>query len=181
MNTQDRDLARSYAEAFFAAAFERWLQVLTDAAAALAKDARLAERAQAGQMDFDARKAVIDNVLSGDVDLLARNLLYSLAQRGDLGLLPEIVTALQVRMARAGEAKTPVEVVSALPLTEAERAALAAKLADQYGAGLEFAYRVDPAILGGLVIRVGDKLIDGSVASKLAAMKQALGVTTVEK
>ena len=38
-------------------------------------------------------------------------------------------------------------------------------------------YRVDPAILGGLIVRVGDKLIDGSVASRLAAMKQALGVT----
>ena len=177
MNTQDRDLARSYAEAFFAAAFERWLLVLTDAAAALAKDARLTGRAQAGQMDFDARKAVIDSVLPGDADLLARNLLYSLAQRGDLDALPEIIAALQVRMARAGEAKTPVEVVSALPLTEDERAALAARLASQYGAGLDFAYRVDPAILGGLVIRVGDKLIDGSVASKLAAMKQALGVT----
>jgi F-type H+-transporting ATPase subunit delta len=177
MNTQDRDLARSYAEAFFAAAFERWLHVLTDAAAALARDERLTDRAQAGQMDFDARKALIDGVLPGDVDLLARNLLYSLAQRGDLDALPEIIAALQVRMARAGEAKTPVEVVSALPLTEAERAALAAKLASQYGAGLDFEYRVDPAILGGLVIRVGDKLIDGSVASKLAAMKQALGVT----
>jgi F-type H+-transporting ATPase subunit delta len=177
MNTQDRDLARSYAEAFFAAVFERWLHVLTDAAAALIRDERLTDRGQVGQMDFSARKALIDNILPGDVDLPVRNLLYTLTQRGDLRLLHEIIAALQARMARPGEAKTPVEVVSALPLTEDERAALAAKLAGQYGAGLDFAYRVDPAILGGLVVRVGDKLIDGSVASKLAAMKQALGVT----
>jgi len=178
MNTQDRDLARSYAEAFVAAAFERWLAVLADAAGAFARDERLTDRGQAGQMDFSTRKALVDNILPGDVDLPVRNLLYSMAQRGDLGLVNEVIAALQARMTRADEVKTPVEVVSALPLTDAEQAALVAELADQYGAGLAFEYRVDPAILGGLIVRVGDKLIDGSVASKLAAMKQALGVTS---
>lgn len=177
MNTSDRDLARSYAEAFFAAAFERWLHVLTDVATALARDERLTDRGQAEQMGFEALKALIDGVLPAGVDLPVRNLLYSLAQRGDLGLLPEIIVALRARLARGAEVRTPVEVVSAVPLTEDERTALRAKLAGQYGAGLDFSYRVDPAILGGLVVRVGDKLIDGSVASKLAALKQALGVT----
>lgn len=178
MNTQDRDLARSYAEAFVAAASDRWQRVLTDAAAALARDERLADRAQAEQLDFAAIKALIDGVLPGDVDLLVRNLLYSLAQRGELNLLPAISAALQARLARGAEARMPVEVVSAVPLTDDERAALSARLAAHYGAGLDFAYRVDPGIIGGLVVRIGDKLIDGSVASKLTALKQALGVTS---
>ena len=38
-------------------------------------------------------------------------------------------------------------------------------------------YRVDPAILGGLIVRVGDRLIDNSLAARLAAMRQTLGVT----
>lgn len=176
MNTQDRDLARSYAEAFVAAATDRWLRVLTDAAAAFARDERLADRAQAGQVEFDTLKTLVDRVLSGEGDPLVRNLLYSLAQRGELNLLPEIGAALRARLTRGAEARTPVEVVSAVPLTDDERAALSARLIARYGGGLDFAYRVDPGILGGLVVRVGDKLIDGSVASKLAALKQALGV-----
>jgi F-type H+-transporting ATPase subunit delta len=62
-------------------------------------------------------------------------------------------------------------------LTDEQRKNLVAKLEAQYGANLVYSYRIDPAILGGMIVRVGDKLIDGSVASKLAAMKQALGVT----
>lgn len=177
MNTQDRALARSYAEAFVEAAFDRWLHVLTDAAAACARDERLTDRARAEQLDFGAVKALIDGVLPGDVDLPVRNLLYSLAQRGELNLLPEIIGAVQERLTHGAEARTPVEVVSATPLTDDERAALRDRLVAQYGAGLDFTYRVDPGILGGLIVRVGDKLIDGSVASKLAALKQALGVT----
>jgi F-type H+-transporting ATPase subunit delta len=177
MNTQDRDRARSYAEALYEATFERWLLVLDAAADALSSDERLLDRVPAGQMEFGARKALLDDAMPADVDLPVRNLLYSLAQRGDLPLLGEIAAALRVRLTRVAEAATRVEVVSAVPLTEEERTMLASKLASQYGAGLEFTYRVDPEILGGLVVRIGDKLIDGSVASKLAAMKHALGVT----
>ncbi len=178
MNTRDRELARSYAEAFYAAAFERWLHALRGAADALAADSRLVARLQADQTDLSARQALLDALLPADADPPVRNLLYTLAQRGDLGLLRDIIGFLAAALARGQETRTPVEVVSAVPLTEEERNALTQKLVAQYGAGLEFTYRVDPAILGGLILRVGDKLIDGSVAGKLAAMKQALGVTS---
>lgn len=175
MNTHDR--AGSYAEAFYAAAFERLLAALQAAAGALADDRRLIERAQSNQEEFSARQPLLDSLLPVDVDLPVRNLVYTLAQRGDLSLLPDIAVALQARMTRTAEAVTRVEIVSAVPLTDGERTSLADTLTAQHGSGLQFDYRIDPAILGGLVIRVGDKLIDGSVASKLAAMKQALGIT----
>jgi F-type H+-transporting ATPase subunit delta len=156
------------------------LAALDAASAALAKDRSLLDRAQVGQAEFASRRALLDGMVPGDADPPVRNLLYALAQRGDLALLPDIALALRARMAQTAEAVARVEVVSAVPLTEAERAILTEKLAADYGSGLEFHYRVDPAIIGGLVVRVGDRLIDGSVASKLAAMKQALGVTTAE-
>ena len=94
-------------------------------------------------------------------------------------MLPDIVVRPARRVVhRAEAAPVPVEVVSAIALTESSARALVAKLEAQYGANLSFSYRVDPSILGGLIVRVGDKLIDGSVASRLAAMKQALGVTS---
>lgn len=175
MNTHDR--AGSYAEAFYAAAFERLLAELQAAARALADDRRLIERAQSNQEEFSARQPLLDSLLPADVDLAVRNLVYTLAQHGDLGLLPDIVVALRARMARTAEAVTRVEVVSAVPLTDGERASLVDALTAQHGNELQFDYRIDPAILGGMIIRVGDKLIDGSLASKLAAMKQALGIT----
>jgi F-type H+-transporting ATPase subunit delta len=176
MSTQDR--ARSYAEAFYEAALERWIAMLDAASDVLARDGSLLDRAQVGQLEFSARRSLLDGMVPSDADLPVRNLLYALAQRGDLGLLPDITLALRARMAQAAEATTRVEIVSAIPLTEAETALLTEKLAAEFGSGLEFHYRVDPAILGGLIIRAGDKLIDGSVASRLAAMKQALGVTS---
>jgi F0F1-type ATP synthase delta subunit len=55
-----------------------------------------------------------------------------------------------------------------------ERTKLEAKLRGQYGDELAFDYRLDPAILGGVVVRIGDVVIDGSVAGKLAVMKQKM-------
>ncbi len=65
-------------------------------------------------------------------------------------------------------------VTSAVPLTEGERQTLEARLHDRYGPDLPIAYRVDPAILGGLIVRVGDRYVDGSVATKLGQLRQTL-------
>lgn len=172
MKTGER--VHSYANAFFEAAFERWLGALQSAATALAGQANL----QADSADFAQQQRALDSLLPADADPLVRNLLYTLAQHGDLALLGQIVEALRGRVRQAGAGPIPVEVVTAIALADEQRAALEAKLAAQYGTALSYVYRVDPAILGGMIVRVGDKLMDGSVASKLAAMKQALGVTT---
>lgn len=66
------------------------------------------------------------------------------------------------------------EVVSALPLDEKEQAAIRADLQKKIGSQAEVAFRVDPAILGGLKIRVGDRVIDGTMAGRLAGLRQAM-------
>jgi F-type H+-transporting ATPase subunit delta len=178
MNTDE--LVQSYAGAFFEAALERWAATLDGVAEAVAKNPQVAERVAYVVEDFVARHHLLDQVIPSDADLPVRNLLLTLIQRDELKLLPEIVEALRERVHRAEIAPVPVEVVSAVALTDAQRKSLVAKLEAQYGANLGLSYRIDPSILGGLVVRIGDKLIDGSVASKLTAMKQALGVTTAE-
>ena len=62
------------------------------------------------------------------------------------------------------------EVTSALPLSAEEQAAVRQDVLSRVGAK-DVAFRVDPAILGGLVIRVGDKVMDGSVAGKLEGLR----------
>jgi len=66
------------------------------------------------------------------------------------------------------------EVTSALPLNESEQAAVKKDITSKLGGAADVAFRVDPSILGGLVVRVGGKVLDGSVAGKLEGLKQAM-------
>jgi F-type H+-transporting ATPase subunit b len=66
------------------------------------------------------------------------------------------------------------EVTSALPLTEKEKDTVSEEIIGKIGAGATISFRVNPSILGGLVIRVGDKVLDGSVAGKLENLRQSL-------
>ena len=66
------------------------------------------------------------------------------------------------------------EITSALPLTETEQVVVKKDILSKMGKQATVIFRVDPTILGGLVIRVGDKILDGSVAGKLEGLRQAM-------
>mgnify|MGYP000052910659 CR=1 FL=1 len=66
------------------------------------------------------------------------------------------------------------EVRTAVPLTEAERTALQSKLKARFGDHLAFRFVVDKSVLGGVYVRVGDKVIDGSVAGQLEALRRSI-------
>jgi F-type H+-transporting ATPase subunit b len=66
------------------------------------------------------------------------------------------------------------EVTSALPLTEAERDTVKKDIAAKMGGTASVVFKVDPGILGGLVVRVGDKIVDGSVAGRLEGLRVSL-------
>jgi F-type H+-transporting ATPase subunit b len=67
------------------------------------------------------------------------------------------------------------EVTSALPLTEQEQFVVRGDVLKRLGSQAEVKFRVDPAILGGLVIRAGGKVLDASIAGQLAGLRQNLG------
>lgn len=67
-----------------------------------------------------------------------------------------------------------VKVSSAVPLTKEEEAALRQKLEARFNQGLDLRFGVEPSLLGGIVIRAGDQVIDGSVKGKLDALAQTL-------
>lgn len=69
---------------------------------------------------------------------------------------------------------TSAEVISALPLTAEEQETVRSDVIGKMGSGASISFRVDPNILGGLVIRVGDKVLDGSVSGKLQGLRQSL-------
>jgi len=67
------------------------------------------------------------------------------------------------------------QVTTALPLSTGEQETVASSLAAHLGERPELEFKVDPSILGGLVIKIGDRIIDGSVAGKLTALQERLG------
>lgn len=78
----------------------------------------------------------------------------------------------ELEQVKAGEVTAVV--TSALPLTAEEQKVVSSGLAEQLGRVPAIEFKVDPAILGGLVIRVGDKVIDGSVGGRLEALRESL-------
>ncbi|MGB2896276.1 MAG: F0F1 ATP synthase subunit delta, partial [Anaerolineales bacterium] len=69
---------------------------------------------------------------------------------------------------------TSAEITSALPLTEKEQKIVSKDVVGELGESATVNFRVDPTILGGLVIRIGDKILDGSVAGKLESLSRSL-------
>lgn len=102
-----------------------------------------------------------------------KRLLLLLADRDRLMLLPDIAALFKERVGQARR-QVPAEVVTAVPLDDRRRAALAAALGVAAGSGVTLNARVDPGILGGVIARVGSQVFDGSITRQLARMKQRL-------
>ena len=108
---------------------------------------------------------------------LSRNLLSLLVSRGLTQLLPEIEKEFQ-QLLNQLRGRQEVEVLSAVPLSDQERERIDRFLTTLTGKDVLLDSRVDPSILGGLVMRVGDKLIDGSTRTKLEALGKELQAYT---
>jgi F-type H+-transporting ATPase subunit delta len=87
--------------------------------------------------------------------------------------LPGMIAAYE-KLAAEDRGAVSAEVVTAMPLTDAQVKALAASLRTALGKDPEIETRVDPAILGGLKVRVGSRLYDASLKSRLDSLKFAL-------
>jgi F-type H+-transporting ATPase subunit delta len=90
----------------------------------------------------------------------------------DPALQHEVLKQLE-EMIRGGDQGAAL-ITSAVELTADEKPVLESKLRAKFARLLTFEYRVDPSLLGGVVAKVGDKIIDGSLASKLNALQEVL-------
>jgi F-type H+-transporting ATPase subunit delta len=89
------------------------------------------------------------------------------------GAIPSMIAAFE-KLAADDRGAVSAEVTTALPLTDAQTKALAASLRTALGKDPEIETKVDPAILGGLKVRVGSRLYDASLKSRLDSLKFAL-------
>jgi len=166
------DLAQKYARAIYEAALESWLRPLSAFKEKLTGDPNLQAQITDITQPFAVRQQLVQSLFP-DAASEVRNFVLILVRDGHLGLLDDIVAEFQTLLRRGPEAKV-VEVSSAVALSGEERRALEARLEKRFGSGLEFRYQVDPKLLGGVRIQVGDQIIDGSVAGQLAALRREL-------
>ena len=120
-------------------------------------------------------KKKITAALAGRVKATAitQRLLALLAERDRLSLLPLVAEAF-VEVWNAQRGVTAAEAVTAVELERAQAKALTGALAKAAGREVVLLARVDPQVLGGLVVRMGGKTYDGSVRGRLAALRETL-------
>ena len=121
----------------------------------------------------EAVKAVAAAADAIGLDPLTRNFLGVLAQNRRLSRLPAIIRAFDTLAARH-RGEITAEVVSARPLDDDQVAAIRSNLRARTGRDIAVDLDVDPAILGGLVVRIGSQRIDGSIRTKLNTLALAM-------
>ena len=171
-----RDSApRRYAEAAFQLAerdgsIETWRTELEQAAATT--DGQLMDVLANPALALDQRLAAANRVLES-LSQPVRNLVFLLIRRRRIEQLPRVVAEF-VRLDERRQGITHATATSAAPLTDLEVKALTARLEQMTGDRIALTTDVDEALLGGLVVRVGDRLIDGSVRGRLERLRNQL-------
>lgn len=171
--------ARRYGKAIFelaveAGAIDKVTDELRQVGEAVRGHAELRAVLTNPTVDPTARKAVLTAVLDKmSVSPLTRSALLLVADHRRTAVLPQMADVVQeLNDVRAG--KVRAEVVSAAALTDAQYQRITASLEKLTGRKISLQKRVDPALLGGVVTRVGDRVFDGSVRSRLEALRSEL-------
>jgi F-type H+-transporting ATPase subunit delta len=121
----------------------------------------------------DALKGVAGLAAAMNLDPIAANFLGVLAQNRRLGQLGAIIRNFNL-LAALHRGETTAEVTSARPLDDTQIEALKANLKSRLGSDVAVDLNVDPTILGGLVVKIGSQMIDGSIRTKLNGLAQAM-------
>lgn len=170
-------LARPYAEAVF-----RMAQGENDLAgwssrvatlAAIVSDAQVARLIADPAVSADRVAALIIEVAGADLGERGGNFVKVLSENDRLSLLPEISAQFETLKANA-EGTLEATITSAQELTQTQIDDLVAGLKAKFGRAVNVQVAVDPELIGGAVIAIGDQVIDGSVKGRLQRMSFAL-------
>jgi F-type H+-transporting ATPase subunit delta len=169
--------ARRYAEAAFEIALrdgtvDTWRSELDGAADALG-DERASRTLSNPAIALEQRAALVEKALSEAVSRPVLNLVLLMLRRRRIEQLPRVAAEFR-RLDNQRKGITQASATSAAELTPTELEALTNKLEQFTGGRVELDVSVDPSLLGGLVVRVGDRLIDVSVRGRLERLRNQL-------
>ncbi len=173
------DTARGYAQALFRIAqAEGVLEQVEDElfrfARTLETETRLREALTDIALPPEHRAKMVDELLGGKASPHAINIVSFLVQQGRARDLPTIIDSL-VQLAAAERRKAVAEVRTAVQLDEQERDRLVEAINRATGKQVDLKVIVDPGVLGGLLVRVGDEVFDGTVRRRLELAKERIG------
>jgi len=168
----------AYTRGILAATLEPWIDGLENVNAALLTDAKLRSQIEDPGLEPAAKAVLLADLFPDGLSSEIGNFINVLIVNNDLGYLDEILASLSTVIREEAGGPQRAFITSAVPLTDDEQERTRTRLIQRFGSNLQFVFQVDPEILGGLIVQVGDKLIDGSVRSRLGALSQSLGVRT---
>lgn len=172
-----RPTAKRYAIAAFgiareSAQLEKWATDLRQAQETLQDEAVLAYL-ELPKVALERKMEGLQAALDG-VHPMVLNLLVLLTSRSSLQLLPAIVAEYQ-RLMDDHYNRERAEVVTAIPLEAPQRERVTRRLSQLLEKEVVLTTRVNPGVLGGMVARVGDRMIDASLRGRLLALRKSLG------
>jgi F-type H+-transporting ATPase subunit delta len=123
---------------------------------------------------IDAKHAVIEKIMARlGASRILRNFLFVITDSHRTQLIPEIIASFQ-QVLRQRQGIAEAEISSAVELSAAQKTEFAKTLARLTGKKIETKYSLDPALLGGAVVRIGDTIYDGSLRNRLNEMRARL-------
>jgi F-type H+-transporting ATPase subunit delta len=172
----NKTYARRYAQAVFEMALQakeldRWQSDLTRVVA-MEGDAEIAALLASPRLPFEDKAGMLSGLLEG-INPLALNLVLLLVTRDSLPIIGDIADDYQRRLDSHRGIET-AEVTTAVPLDDNDKARLVEHLGAVVGKKVIIKSSLDPGLIGGVVARVGGKLLDGSTRSRLATLKTEL-------
>lgn len=168
---------RTYARALYDAAREAGRlpaarQGLGDFVEATRAVPELGEILRNPQLDKRAKTAAVEAV-ADEADPLVLNFLRLLVEKGRAGDLDRIAEEFE-RLAAADEGELPIELTTAVELTDEEAQSILAQIEQRSGRKVEATYAVDPALIGGFVLQAGSRRVDASVRGRLEQLGREL-------
>ncbi len=169
-------IARPYAEALFAAAKGSDLNAMlaeVETLAAVSSDPAVAALALSPSVTDERLIDVMQAGVKGGLSSNGKHFLATVVQNGRVTALPEV--ARQFRLLKnAAEGNADAKIESAFPISEAQTAELMAALEKKFAVKLKAQVSVNPALIGGVKVTVGDQVLDSSVQAQLEQMRIAL-------
>ena len=155
-------------------AAEPTLKQLADFGAIYAESAELRNFLASPAVDREVKHDVLEKLVARlGASKILRNFLFVIVDHGRTHILPEIVAAFQ-DVVRQRQGIAEAEIFTAIELSAAQKAEFAFTLERLTGKRIEAKYSIEPALLGGALVRIGDAIYDGSLRHGLDEMRARL-------
>ncbi len=178
LNDKILAVARVYSEALLSLAGQRGeeeslLEELRELAALVDQDPEIHSFLTSPLVDAEPRKASLEKIFRGRASSLLVDTLQVLNRKGRLGLIPAIAVTYQEAFNELRR-QIDVSVVSAVPLDNELRSRIRKAVQAKTGLESRLIEKVDPLLIGGMVLQIGDRKADASVATELRSLNTAL-------